>query len=85
MSGVPPFQLSNQVTDFKETSYKYFTNETHLDVIFSLLNLLNNNMADVRSSKVRSKIHEFRSGKTQTSSLLVCGEKVYIKLFSHSE
>ena len=61
MSGVPPFQLSNQLTDFKETSYKHFAYEAHLDVIFSLFN---NNIADVRTCKVRSKIHEFRSGKT---------------------
>jgi len=57
MSGAPPFQLSNQLTDFKETSYDHFAN----DVIFSLLD---NNIADVRICKVRSKIHEFRSDKT---------------------
>jgi hypothetical protein len=62
MSGVPPFQLSNQLTDFKETSYEHFANEAHLDVLWSLLN--NNNTADVRTCKVRCKIHELRSGKT---------------------
>lgn len=61
MSGVPPFQFSNRLTDFKETSYEHFANEAHLDVIFSLLN---NNIADVRTCKVRSKIHEFCSDKT---------------------
>jgi len=61
MSGVPPFQLSDQLSDFKETSYEYFANEAHLDVTFSLLN---NNTVDVRICKVSSKIHEFRSDKT---------------------
>jgi hypothetical protein len=60
MSGVPPFQLSQQLTDFKETSYEHFANEAHLDVLCSLLN---NNTADVRTCKVKSKIHELRSGK----------------------
>ena len=60
MSGVPPFQLSNQVTDFKECSYEHFVNGAHLNILFSLLN----NTADVRTCKERSKLHEFRSGKT---------------------
>jgi hypothetical protein len=61
MSGVPPFELSNQLTDFKETSYEHFANEARLDVLCSLLN---NNRADVRTCKARSKIHELRSCKT---------------------